>query len=1011
MPIIDELLRKATERMAGQSLPESTYRLQFHAGFKFRDAEAIVPYLHDLGISHIYASPYLKARPGSLHGYDITDHRSLNPEIGSTVDYDALVTALHANGMGQILDMVPNHMGIVGNANAWWNDVLENGRASPYAGYFDIAWQDAPRTELNNRVLLPVLGEPYGQALEGQRIRLAYEDGVFAIYYFDQRFPVTPHSYATLLNQDIADLQRELGAEAAPLVEFQSILTAVSHLPGPGEPDPVKVAELLREKEVVKRRLATLAQECPAVRASLEKTVALYNGKEGDPRSFDLLDRLLDQQVYRLSFWRVAADEINYRRFFDVNDLAALSMEKLDVFTASHDLVLRLLSQGKINGLRIDHPDGLYDPNQYLLRLQQYYLLAHARAIFDADAQYQDTKWKDVEGPLLEQIGAATPDRSLYVVVEKILGPAEDLQGDWETHGTSGYDFLTAINGLFVDPLGAEPLTQFYRALTGEDCRFADLVFAKKSLVLRDTLSSELHMLGRQLDRLAQKNRRSRDFTANSLRFALREVIAFFAVYRSYISEEGVHPTDRRYVEMAVARAMRRNATVSGALFRFVRDMLLLIYPESANEDDRAEQRRFAGKFQQVTAPIMAKGVEDTSFYIYNRLLSLNEVGGDPSRFGMLPDAVHRYLGDRQARWPHALSPLSTHDTKRSEDVRARLNVLSELAGEWQECVTRWRRLNEPHRTNVDDALAPDANEEYLIYQTLLGAWLPGPSDAAERTNFVERIQAYLMKALHEAKVRTSWINPNEAYDDGVRQFIARILDDQTGADFLGELRTFQGRISHFGLLNSLSQTLLKIVSPGAPDTYQGTELWDFSLVDPDNRRPVDYARRRAALSELDRAIADAGTDRRTLAQDLIHTREDGRVKLFVTALALRCRHAHPGLFSIGEYLPAAIDGAMKEHAFGFARRHNGDIALAIVPRLATRLGANPPALPLGESVWKDTRVSLPEMPAGLAWHNVFTGQVPSPIHEANQAAFSLAEVFADFPVALLVTREKERLP
>lgn len=1011
MNAMDDLLAKAAERMTQRSIPDATYRLQFHAGFTFRDAQAIVPYLHELGVSHIYASPYLQARPGSLHGYDITNHCSLNPEVGSSEDYDALVAELHTHGMGQILDMVPNHMGISGNGNAWWNDVLENGPASPYAGYFDIAWQDSPRPELNNRVLLPVLGEPYGQALEAQRIQVKYEDGAFTINYFDHRFPITPRSYASLLNHGRAELERQLGPDAAPWGEFQSIVTAVSHLPGHGETDPAKVAELLREKEVVKRRLAALTQECPFVRVSIETTVNAFNGTPNEPHSFDLLDRLLDEQVYRLSYWRVAADEINYRRFFDVNDLAALSMEKLEVFNATHQLVLRLLREGKIDGLRIDHPDGLYDPKQYLRRLQLHYVLAHAHAVFDSDPEFRGMEWKAIEGPLLERIGAAVGIQDLtgaakaanglmaglqiprlYVVVEKILGAAEDLPGDWVTHGTSGYDFLNVVNGLFVDPRGEEPLTQYYRTSIGADARFADLVYSKKALVMRDTLSSELHMLGRQLDRLAQKNRRSRDFTANSLRFALREVIAFFSVYRSYISDEGVHETDRRYVGLAVVRAMRRNPTVNGALFRFVRDMLLLAYPDSASDGDRAEQRRFAGKFQQVTAPVMAKGLEDTTFYVYNRLLSLNEVGGDPSRFGKPPEAVHQYLQTRRDRYPHALSPLSTHDTKRSEDVRARLNVLSELSEQWQERVNLWRRFNEPHRTIVDDAPAPDANEEYLTYQILIGAWPLEPYADTEFACFVERIQAYTLKALSEAKIHSSWINPDDTYVEALRRFVARILDEKLSKDFLSDLRTFQRRISHFGLLNSLSQTLLKIVSPGVPDTYQGTELWDFSLVDPDNRRPVDYARRRSLLREL-----DAHSDRRNLARELIHARADGRVKLYLTSQALRCRRDHPGLFSTGEYLPAVIDGPMSEHAFGFMRRHNGVMALAVVPRLLTRLETDAAGLPLGEKVWQGTRLMLQNVEAGLPWQNVFTGQTLS--------SLALAEIFADFPVALLIAR------
>jgi (1->4)-alpha-D-glucan 1-alpha-D-glucosylmutase len=1008
MLTLDELLDKTYRLIATRRrFPVSTYRLQFHAGFTFRDATTIVPYLHDLGVTHCYASPYLKARPGSQHGYDIIDHRSLNPEIGTEDDYQAWVEALHSHNMGQILDMVPNHMGIVGNENLWWNDVLENGPSSPYAGYFDIAWQDASRPELLNRVLLPVLGDPYGKVLEAGQIRLAYDSGSFTIHYFDHRFPVAPNGYARILSQDLAGLEARLGPDAAPLNEYKSILTALSHLPDRNETDTHKVAERQREKEIIKRRLATVARESVEVRESLESTVERFNGTPGDAHSFDLLDELLNGQAYRLSDWRVAADEINYRRFFDINELAALSMEKLDVFTAAHQLVLRFLGRGELDGLRIDHPDGLFDPRQYLERLQQYYVLACARSVYDSEEQASDTQWKDLEGPLLEKIAESfRQDKTflpLYVVVEKILGGNENLPADWKTHGTSGYDFVNVINDLFVDPSGEEALTRLYEHHTGENVRFGEVVYRTKYQVLRDALSSELHMLGRQLDRLAQKNRWSRDFTRYTLRFALGQVIACFPVYRSYIAEEGVHDSDRKYVENAVVRAMRRNPTVSRSLFRFVRDMLLLRYPEPASESDRAEQRRFTGKFQQVTGPVMAKGVEDTAFYVYHRLLSLNEVGGDPSQFGLKPEAVHRFNQARQARWPYALSPLSTHDTKRSEDVRARLNVLSELPAEWAEGVGRWTRLNESHRGRVDDEPVPDDNEEYLIYQTLVGAWPLEPYTPGEYTQFIERVQEYVTKSLHEAKVHTSWINPDEAYDEAVRKFVALILDDKVSGKFLRDFREFRARVNHVGLLNSLAQTLLRITSPGAPDTYQGTELWDFSLVDPDNRRPVDYRRRAEMLRVLDARLVDSGAERLSLARELIRSKENGRVKLFVTAQALRLRRDHPDLFSTGEYLPAEIMGVQREHVFGFTRRSGNDVGVILVPRLAARLGG-PDGLPLGRAVWQDTRVVLPEQISDVRWRNLFTGQVVTATEDQGRLVLALDEAFADFPLALLTS-------
>ena len=994
-PLIEALLTRVPQEVAARRrLPESTYRLQFHAGFTFRDAAALVPYLRDLGITHCYASPYLKARPGSLHGYVITNHQALNPEIGTEEDYAAFTAALREHGLGQILDTVPNHMGIVGNENAWWNDVLEHGPSSPYANYFDIAWFASPRPALHGRVLLPILGDPYGKVLESGQLQLACNGGGFVVNYFDHRFPLTPRSYDRILGHRLAELRERLGAESPDVLEYESILTAIRHLPEHTETAPERIAERAREKEVIKRRLAALADRVPAVRAFIAENLAEFNGRPGEPRSFDRLDELLNDQPYRLAYWRVAADEINYRRFFDINELAALSAEREEVFRETHALVFRLLREGRLDGLRIDHPDGLYDPKQYFDRLQLFFLLECARSAYEADPALQQAPWEALERPLLDALARARQDdpaqfgRPLYVVAEKILGATEPLPEDWPIEGTSGYAFLNMLNGLFVDNTQAREFTRLYRDWAGIEESFGEIVYQKKFLIMQVALSSELHMLAHQLDRLAQKNRWSRDFTLNSLRHALREVIACFPVYRSYISDAGVSATDQRYVERAVRLAARRNPAISTSIFAFVRDMLLLRYPDGATEEDKAEQRRFAGKFQQVTAPVMAKGLEDTAFYVYNRLLSLNEVGGDAGRFGITPDVLHRYLQERQARWPRALSALSTHDTKRSEDVRARLNVLSELPHEWEEHLKRWGELNAPHRLTVDDETVPDANEEYLFYQTLLGAWPLEPYSADEYRTFIARVQAYMQKATREAKVHTSWINPNPPYDEAIQQFVARVLDPEANRPFLDAFRPFQRRLSHYGLLNSLAQTLVKITAPGVPDTYQGTELWDFSLVDPDNRRPVDYDRRRHLLAELRTRLSDGRTDRVALARELLDAKEDGRIKLYVTSQALGCRRDNPGLFASGEYLPAAVVGAKQSHAFGFARRQDRRSAVVVIPLLLTRLLLGEGQLPLGPGVWQDTQLLLP---AGLAssYRNVFTGETLRPAPAPRRARTS----------------------
>ncbi len=1006
-----ETLLARIDQTPPPNLPESTYRLQFHRGFTFRDALAIVPYLADLGITHCYSSPYLKAQPGSTHGYDITDHTSLNPEVGTEDEFHAFLAALREHGLGQILDTVPNHMGVGTSDNRWWNDVLENGPASRFGPYFDIAWQASPRPELRDKVLLPVLAEPYGDVLEAGRLSLTFAGGSFVVVYGDRRFPVTPVSYAAILAHDQQELAAALDPSDPELAEFQSILTSIRNLPHHAEADCQKRAERLAEQEVIKRRLAALAAQSEPVRAFIDRNVTLFNGKPGDSRSFDLLDDLLDRQFYRLAYWRVAPDEINYRRFFDVNDLAALSTEREDVFEAAHALILRWVAEGSADGLRIDHPDGLFDPEQYFRRLQRYHALARARLTFDRDPSLHEVEWSEVDAHLRELLAAREQDAAksvapppLYVLVEKILGTQERLPESWPVHGTSGYEFMNQVNGLFVDGSNAEAFRRLYQDWIDDETRFPEVVYRKKMLILQVSLSSELHMLTHQLDRLAQKNRSSRDFTFNTLRQALREVIACFPVYRSYIEGDTAHPADRLYVEISVRRAAFRNPLLSRRVFRFIQQMLLGDAPGPLSPEDETERRRFAGKFQQVTSPVTAKGLEDTAFYVYNRLVSLNEVGGDPDRFGVPPEALHSYNGDRQAKWPYSMSPLSTHDTKRGEDVRARINVLSEMPAEWAQCLERWSKLNEPHRRQVDDMRAPDCNEECLLYQTLIGAWPLGSCYAGDQYEFVKRIQAYMQKALHEAKVHSSWINPDAEYDQAVQEYVRLILDESVSRPFLDDFRAFVRTVSNRGLLNSLSQSLLKLTSPGVPDTYQGTEVWDFSLVDPDNRRPVDYGHRRALLQQIRTAIAAAGSDLRDLCRELFAAREDGRIKLFVHHRVLGLRRSHPGLLSAGNYTPLTSSGPKADHIFAFFRHHDDVRALVAVPRLWTQLLAGPDQTPLGAPVWQDTRLVVPGELSGRAWTNIFTGERMAPTAQDGVLTLGAAELFGHFPVALLVS-------
>jgi (1->4)-alpha-D-glucan 1-alpha-D-glucosylmutase len=912
--------------------PGATYRLQFHAGFTLRDALALVPYLHDLGITHLYASPLLKARPGSSHGYDVIDHSQLNPEVGTEDDLAALAAALRERGMGMILDAVPNHMCVAGD-NAWWQDVLEHGPSSPFADYFDIAWFDSPRPGMTGRLLLPVLGEPYGQVLETGQLTLTF-DGAFRVRYGDATWPIDPRTFGLVLAPAVEDARTRLGDENADAVELQSILNAVRHLPPRIEPDAARVAGGRIECAAIKRRLAELLDRFPLAFACVSTAA------EERSRSADALDELLEAQAYRLCFWRVASDEINYRRFFDVNELAALSTEREDVFRAVHKKWLVWCAEGLVQGLRIDHPDGLFDPKSYLARLR-------------------------------EELPKPTDGRPwAFVVVEKILGDGEALPGDWACDGTTGYEFVAAVNGLFVDPAGEKPLTAFYRQFTGQSAPFPEVVHDKKYQILQYSLSSELNTLAHQLDRLARLDRRSRDFTLHGLARALREVIACFPVYRSYVNGD-VHATDKAVVGKACHRARARNPLLGKPIFDFIRDTVLLKDSPSgpASDEYRAAQRRFAGKFQQLTAPVTAKGVEDTAFYTFNRLLSLNEVGGEPGRFGTPPEKVHSFLADRATKWTGSLSPLSTHDTKRSEDVRALLNVLSELPDEWAACVERWSVWNAPHKVEVEEGVfAPDANEEYALYQTLVGAWDGGGPE------FTRRIQGFVRKALCEAKVHSSWINPDADYEAAVGAFVERILNPAASGEFLADLGKFSDRVAHFGRVNSLAQTLIRCTAPGVPDTYQGTDGWDFSLVDPDNRRPVDFAARERWLKE----VREGGV---RLAPELNANPADPRAKLFVVAHAHESRRTHPDLFVRGSYVPLLATGANADRVFAFLREWEGAAALVVVPRLSA-----------GRGEWGDTALSLPPG----AWRSVFAG-------EEFGGAVAVAEVFRTFPVALLV--------
>jgi len=938
-------------------IPTATYRLQFNKNFTFRQAREIVTYLQGLGISDAYASPYFQAGAESLHGYDITDHNKFNAAIGSREDYDAWVAELHAHGMGQIADFVPNHMGINDPQNVWWQDVLENGTSSLYAPYFDIDWRPL-KSDLHDKVLLPILGDQYGRVLERGELRVRFDGGSFSLTYFDHVFPIAPGTYRYILELALENLAEF--REEDFYAEFQSILTALEYLPRRTETDPERIKERAREKEIIKKRLERRCAEAPQVQRAIEKAVETINGHVGDPRSFDRLDELLNAQSYRLAFWRVAAEEINYRRFFDVNDLAAIRVELPEVFDAAHKLLFELVASGAVTGLRIDHPDGLYRPLEYFEKLQ----MRCAKALC---------------------VPLPKDGRAIYLIVEKILTGEEQLPQNWPVHGTTGYGFANQVAGVLVDHNAEGAIAKIFKRFIGHSLHFGHLVYAKKRLVMRISLANEVNVLGTMVDRLSEQNRWFRDYTLEALARAVRETIACFPVYRTYLEPgKPVSEEDRAVIERAVAAAKRRNPAIEESVFNFLRDLLLFRFPENLDEEQRAAHAEFVLKFQQFTGPITAKGLEDTVFYIYNRLAALNEVGGEPQLFGLNVEAFHQRNLRRQRDWPASLLATSTHDSKRSEDVRARMLAISEIPPLWGRSLQKWRTTNRRFKKQIDDAEAPDAGEEYLLYQTLLGTWpvdLDGAPVPAVGPKFIARIQRYMAKALKEAKLNTSWIQPNENWDDAMQEFVARILEAGPRNKFLPAFLPVAAEIARLGAINSLAQTAIKLTAPGVPDIYQGTEIWDDSLVDPDNRRPIDYARRREMLTQIENVPAN----------ELMQCWPDGRIKMRLTQRLLHLRRENPELFREGIYEPINFGGAFADCAIGFVRRDRDGAIIVIVPRLSSRVGFPP----IGDR-WQDTHVVLP---AGLSnLRDVFSDRKV----RVENSQLRLAVAMSQLPFAVL---------
>jgi (1->4)-alpha-D-glucan 1-alpha-D-glucosylmutase len=996
-PTVEALVR---ELIAERHVPTATYRLQLNRGFPFPAATDLVPYLAELGVSDAYISPVLQARPGSPHGYDICDHSQISSDLCGEEGMARFSAALRERGMGIVLDVVANHMAVNHPGNTWWNDVLENGASSRFAHYFDIDWYPV-NPDLTHKVLLPVLGEQYGATLESGKLRLVYENGSFVVTYFESRFPLAPRTYTDVLNSRLELLTKRLGEDHEHVLEYRSIITALGYLPPQTRLSTERQSERYREVTIIKRRLANLVSASPDVQTTVDSAVEQFNGKLGFPDSFNPFDHLLNQQSYRLAFWRVAMDEINYRRFFDVNELAAVRIEFPDVFTATHAVARRLLAEGKVRALRVDHPDGFYTPAKYFRDLQEDFAVDAVRAKIGAG--YREARLRREVADALASAGAGRFG-PLYIVAEKILGENEPLPANWAVDGTTGYDFLNALNGVFVASEKAAEIDRIYSGSTGQSAVFAPVVRACKQIIMRVAMASEINTLSHQLDRLTERNRRYRDFTLSSLRAGLREFIACLSIYRTYTTPDGkVSDRDRRFVETATEEAKQLNPRTAEAVFDFIRDIVLLRNLDQFPAQERNSIIDWVMRFQQVTGPIMAKGIEDTAFYVYNRLLSLNEVGGYPDRFGTSVEEFHRQNLDRAARWPNTMLATATHDTKRSEDVRARINVLSELPQEWGQAVNEWLHLLKGALGLADGQPAPSANDQYKFFQNLLGIW-PSRSPNQDEINVLQqRMLAYMEKATKEAKQHTSWINPDLEYDEAARKFVisafAGSVEDNR---FLSAVNRFAQRIAVFGRFNSMSQVVIKLTSPGVPDIYQGNELWDYSLVDPDNRRPVDYAVRRALLEKLRPALDGKAKDLVSLASELLAKATDGRIKLYLTARLLRYRAHQRSVFREGEYAPLQLAGA---HAYGVCAYRwclgQKTIIVAGCIRPATVTGGRE-VPPVGPDIWSDTFLQIPVSPTDATWRNVLTGEQLNSQTCGEAIGLWVKNVFNVLPVAVL---------
>ena len=937
-------------------IPVATYRIQFCPSFDFDKAKAIVAYLAELGISDLYASPIFKARYGSSHGYDVVDPKQINPELGGQEKFEQLAEEVKNNGLGWLQDIVPNHQAFDSN-NPILVDVLENGPESQYRDFFDIDWNH-PYEGIRGRVLAPFLGKFYGDCLESGELQLQYGQQGLTVNYYDHQFPIRIESYSQVLTYQVGRLRKKLGRNNPDFVKLLGLLYAVKYIPSVAEG-----RERYDQISFIKGMLWELWNENQDVREYIEENIKTFNGIPGKPESFDLLDKLLADQFFRLAFWKVGNEELNYRRFFTVNDLISLRVEDEKVFNTTHSLIMRLFKEEKITGLRIDHIDGLYDPSQYLLRLRE-------------------------------------RNNDAYIVVEKILELHEDLPVNWPVQGTTGYDFLNYVNGLLCEALNQKEFDRIYSRFIGDLITSDQLIDEKQRLIVDKHLAGDIDNLAHLLKHISSKYRYASDFTIYGLKAALVEVMAVFPVYRTYTNKEGVSKIDRECIKEVIAKTKEKIPLFLNEFLNelnFIEKFLLLEFDDHLSKEDKDKWLHFVMRLQQFTGPLMAKGVEDTVLYIYNRLVSLNEVGSTPAKFGISIDEFHNFNQNRSAYWPHTMNCTSTHDTKRGEDIRARINVLSEIPEEWEAQLKKWQEINAPQKDCIEGLDVPTPNDEYFLYQTLLGAF---PFNESEYSAFIDRLKDYVIKAIREAKVNSGWLRPNTAYEEAFIKFVDNLLKGSEDNEFLKSFRPFQQKIQHYGVFNSLSQTLLKITSPGLPDIYQGTELWDLSFVDPDNRRPVDFEQRQAFLKEIK---AKSETDIFSFISEMMAAPEDGKVKMFLIYQALKARRENLELFQRGDYQKLAVLGSLKDKIVAFSRKCGERTAIIIAPRLLTDL-IKEGEYPLGEQVWQETRISVASG-SSFVWKNAITNQ-----EIQSEDTLWMRDILSDFPVAVLINQIPEKL-